>query len=197
MIRAGRRARVLAFIALLASCTGSQIDPLDTSVVPEHPLKATPDPVHEPGSVSIRFGSSSGMCTGYCQTDFELHSWGLECWRRGWEAGGDTTKYPAQRQVVPLLVGRYKQVLAALDTVIYWNAPEVIGCPDCADGGSCWIRVTIDGRERAIDYDCVGGAGPHEQLANLLWGVVPDMQWSDPNPLFNLTLTPATSGSDQ
>ena len=196
MIRAGRIAGIVAFKALLASCSGPQTDLLETTIVLDQPLRVTPEPVHEPDSMEIRFGSSFGMCTGYCQTDFVLHSWGLECWRRGWESGGDTTKFPSQRQVVPLLVGQYRQVIAALDTVIYWNAPEVVGCPDCADGGRCWIKISINGRVRAVHFDCFSGAGPHEKLAILLWGLVPDLKWSDPNPMFDLTLSPSTSGSN-
>ena len=33
------------------------------------------------------------------------------------------------------------------------SLPEVIGCPDCADGGAEWVAVNADGKQYKVTYD--------------------------------------------
>ncbi len=40
------------------------------------------------------------------------------------------------------------------------SLPEVIGCPDCADGGAEWIAINADGKQYKITYEY--GKAPKE-----------------------------------
>ena len=139
----------------------------------------------EPDIIDISFGSSFGECEGYCEFEYILHSWGLECWRRGWAIGGDSSMYPTQRQIVPVSQEYYSKVLFALDTTELWSEFKVrqIGCPDCADGGRCWIEVRRGEELNRFDYDCVGGPGPHVALIDIVRDVAKKVRWWEPGDL--------------
>lgn len=137
---------------------------------------------HEPDSVEVRFGSSSGECFGYCRSEFELHPWGLECTRIGW----DTAVYPEQHQVVPIAKGVYQTILEAVDTTSLWKEfnQVTIGCPDCADGGSCWLVVRRDGVSKYLNYDCIGGAGKHRSFVDLVRIPATQVTWWEPGDAY-------------
>lgn len=187
--RAKRRWGLISWAYLLAllitSCGGPASDPLDARIegavdtlsIEEADLVPVED------SITIRFGSSSGMCIGYCKHEYALHSWGMDCWRRGWESGGDTSKYPTQHQFIRR-IDLYREAVAALDTSVFWNAPGIIGCPDCADGGSCWVEVTWGEKRKMVTYDCPTDIGELRPFVSKLYALVGTWEWPSEDPLY-------------
>jgi len=165
---------MLALFAL--SCAPTQPGARDYPVV-----VAEEQPVQWTDTITIRFGSSHGMCVGYCRQEFELHPTTLVGQRYTGGRGADPVKYPMQRQVANLNAGQYEQVVMALHSNALWSGPDTVGCPDCADGGACWMELAKGGRQRRITFDCSGGAGVHDHLANLLWDLTAFLQWKDPS----------------
>lgn len=169
----------IGLVALTVACSmGSDISPVDEAGVPVEPIEARPTVIEEPDSVAISFGSSFGMCDGYCTSEFRIHSWGLICKRVGW----DTTAYPMQRQVFPISVEKYRAILHAVDTTSLWSEFSIrqIGCPDCADGGRCWVEVRQGSVLKRFDHDCIGGPGPHYAFVELVTSVAKGVRWWEP-----------------
>ncbi len=187
-----RGSRILLGVALvwLAACSQSGMDPQDTPIetAADHPTVDTAQAAAL-DTLIIRFGSSFGECAGYCWYECELRPSELRRLRRAWQIGeGDTIDYPTQRQVLLVSPARYAQVLAALDTTAFWKMPTRIGCPDCSDGGACWIELEVNGRTRRIDYDChedLGAIGGFEQQVGDLDAL---FAWSDPDDLLQRTI---------
>jgi len=46
-----------------------------------------------------------------------------------------------------------------VDITVFFNLPAVIGCPDCADGGSEWIELELNhGEIHRANWDYSSGA---------------------------------------
>lgn len=172
--------------SVLAGCSAEIESPDHAPVVLKSSFDTAQVTHHEPDSVEVRFGSSFGECTGYCRTEFALHSWGLECWQRGWATGGDTTLFPTRRQVIEVPDALYEQIMRAVDTTSLWSKSKNVrfGCPDCADGGSCWVEVRKEGVVKYLNYDCIGGAGVHEAFVELVRGPAHHVTWWEPGDLY-------------
>jgi len=104
---------------------------------------------------SISYGTSFGMCAGYCSqfiviTDSKL------TFSKSKNGSMPETK-TCSKTISETEVNTIKNLLNVSQVS---NLPEVIGCPDCADGGAEWISVTADGKTYKITYDY--GKAPKE-----------------------------------
>ena len=127
----------------------------------------------------VRFGSSHGMCIGYCTQEFELKNDGLTARRKG-GGRGDPRTYPAdQEQFVALDKATIEAALAKLDAAAFDAAPDVIGCPDCADGGRCWVEVVRNGQPRTITFDCSSGSEQLKPFTDALWQLTEQVKWPE------------------
>lgn len=148
---------------------------------------ATPEPqpvtqeVPQGDALLVRFGSSHGMCTGYCTQEFELKEDGLLARRKG-GGRGDISAYPDQEQLVALDKASIEAARAAFDAAAFDAAPDVIGCPDCADGGRCWVEVVRNGRPRLVTFDCTSGSEQLKGFTDALWKLSEQVQWPEGAP---------------
>jgi hypothetical protein len=156
-----------AIVMGLAACSPKQPDPLDSPIEggTASPLSAG-DAMPAPAPIGVAFGSSFGQCYGYCLHEFTLHTWGIVGVRKAWPGMKD--EYPDQTIWAVIGPERLNKVIAAIDTTDLGQALERLGCPDCSDGGSCWITIDRPGRSKSLDYDCMHGAGPWKYLSDLL-----------------------------
>lgn len=98
-------------------------------------------------SVLIRYGMYSGMCIGYCNTEFKFHSWGIEKINTANAENGDTRAYPNQRLIIEYKAGQCDSIYAALNEVSFLNGPDRVGCPGCNDLPAeeiAWQNGTIE-----------------------------------------------------
>lgn len=147
---------------------------------------STPQPTTVPeetkrDEVLVRFGSSHGMCMGYCEAEYTLRADGLHAIRRG-RGRTDTTAYPMQQQTLKLEEGTVQAAMANWDEAAFAAAPDVIGCPDCADGGRCWVEVVYKGKPRLITFDCSSGSEQLKGFTDALWQLTEKVQWPDAAP---------------
>src|SRR5690349_6625435 len=120
-------------IALLAACTQSSTDPLDTPIGKGGSGKSVfHDSMPPLDPIGVSFGSSFGMCAGYCIREYTLQSWGIVGLRRAGPA--ENSVKPDQTIWARLSSERLNAVLSSIDTMTFEKPYEVIGCPDCADG---------------------------------------------------------------
>ena len=97
---------------------------------------------------SIGYGTSFGMCAGYCSESILISDFKLTFSKTKHGQTPDTKS--CSKTIAEADVKAIKDLLNA--NQIY-NLPEVIGCPDCADGGAEWISVTADGKKYKVTYD--------------------------------------------
>ncbi|RZK17040.1 MAG: hypothetical protein EOO86_13540 [Pedobacter sp.] len=104
---------------------------------------------------SISYGTSFGMCAGYCAQSLLISDSKLTFSKS--KNGSTPDTKTCSKTISETEVNAIKDLLNASQIS---NLPEVIGCPDCADGGAEWISVTADGKTYKITYDY--GKAPKE-----------------------------------
>ena len=100
--------------------------------------------------IIFKAGSSFGMCAGYCFKEVRIEGtqavWKLQATR--------SIKLPAQTISGTLAQKELRGLLESLDRKALTSLPNVIGCPDCADGGAAWIDVTFaDGVTKKVKFE--------------------------------------------
>jgi len=86
----------------------------------------------------VKYGTSFGECIGYCKHDlllkpsiaiYNFSSWNATLIPETYtETINDTT---------------WDSVTSNLNIQDFFELPEIIGCPDCADGGAEWIEIEL------------------------------------------------------
>ncbi|MFC4144529.1 hypothetical protein [Pedobacter mendelii] len=106
---------------------------------------------------SISYGTSFGMCAGYCSQNLLISNLKLTFSKSKNGQAPDTktcTKTISEAEVNAL------RDLLNVNADKISTLPEVIGCPDCADGGAEWISVNVEGKQYKITFDY--GKAPKE-----------------------------------
>jgi len=104
---------------------------------------------------SISYGTSFGMCAGYCVQNLLISDLKLTFSKSKNGQIPDTrtcTKSISQEEVDAIKDLLNANKVSAL--------PEVIGCPDCADGGAEWVSVKANGKQYKIVFEY--GKAPKE-----------------------------------
>jgi len=104
---------------------------------------------------SIAYGSSFGMCAGYCSNSLLISDLKLTFSKSKNGQSADTKT--CSKTISEADVSAIKN---ELNISKISNLPEVIGCPDCADGGAEWISINADGKQYKITYEY--GKAPKE-----------------------------------
>jgi hypothetical protein len=146
---------VLGFIAI-AACRETSAPPVVTAA----------------GKTVVRSGTSFGFCAGYCWR--ELQAAGTQA---VWLDRDPRTGRPERRTERPLDDARWKALVAAIDVEALRRLPDVIGCPDCADGGAEWIEVQSAGFSKKVTFDAGADLPEIQRLldaARALRAEVPD-----------------------
>jgi hypothetical protein len=124
-----RKLLLVASLALLPGC-----------VSPAETLSAD--------GVVLRAGTSFGMCLGYCVTELTVTPDEVRL--------VESSRSPSQAdrtRRLPLAQGEWEAIAALAKPSTLDGLPEVIGCPDCADGGAEWIEVERDGEKRRVTFE--------------------------------------------
>ena len=88
--------------------------------------------------MEIRYGTSNGMCIGYCNRDISFREGSILFHRYGNVDTVETiTCYDNLQDSV------WHELNAAINIDEFFQLPETIGCPDCADRGAEWIEIFI------------------------------------------------------
>lgn len=96
----------------------------------------------------IAYGSSFGMCVGYCMSEISVSADQVTFSKSKNGNKPDTktcTKAIAESEVAAL-----KKLV---NTSEFNKLKDVIGCPDCADGGSEWVTLKLEGKLRKVTFE--------------------------------------------
>lgn len=112
-------------------------------------LMACTKPPATEGIVRIEYGTSFGECLGYCIHYITMEESLITYTRDGW--GPDIEK---ENCTEVLADTTWNSIRKAIDTALFFDLPETIGCPDCADGGAEWIEIVMgNGRLHKVTFE--------------------------------------------
>ena len=86
----------------------------------------------------VNYGTSFGMCVGYCKREVSIDSVYTSYSCAGWTKEVEPTLYKVQTAK-----SAWDSVKVLINNKAFFELPATIGCPDCADGGAEWVEVKL------------------------------------------------------
>jgi hypothetical protein len=100
-------------------------------------------------SGTVRWGTSFGMCVGYCRQELSIVSTQLQLTRTSWDAQHNPPRVDQQN----FQDADWRQLLAKVDADKIRGLNDVYGCPDCADGGAEWVELEGPGIHKKVTFE--------------------------------------------
>lgn len=103
--------------------------------------------------VRIEYGSSSGMCMGYCYSQTIVQAGtARSVSRTNYSLNGNRDPgYPDIKKKWKITAEEWQRAQAAIDTEYLFSLPDRIGCPGCVDQPVDWITVEYsDGATKSV-----------------------------------------------
>ncbi|GAB3037435.1 hypothetical protein [Spirosoma pulveris] len=126
----------LLFISLLGRCSPDK--------------SALAEPLSTDGLI-IRTGASFGMCVGYCKNDYVISGTTLMLTQTS--QSRTQTQNPPKNCQTTISQAAWDTLRAAANPNLFFQQPEQLGCPDCADGGAEYIELEADGRKHRVIFE--------------------------------------------
>ena len=97
---------------------------------------------------TIKYGTSFGMCAGYCKRELVLNN------KQATLSLSKNGSNPETKKCVnELAAATVKSINNSIDANTFNSLPDVIGCPDCADGGAEYIEITNNGKTKKVTFE--------------------------------------------
>ena len=100
--------------------------------------------------VQINYGTSFGFCFGYCVNEITVTHENITLEKSGWTDSAGLPKITYQEELSAEVLN---DVFAEVDFDEFLKLDEVIGCPDCSDGGTEWIEITTKDKTHRVSFD--------------------------------------------
>ncbi|MCW8849541.1 MAG: hypothetical protein OQJ81_06120, partial [Melioribacteraceae bacterium] len=100
-------------------------------------------------AVIVKTGKSFGFCVGYCSLEATITSTNIKFVSSSW----DKNNYPTIIQNINTDENDWKDILDNINMDNLESLDDVIGCPDCADGGSEWIEIIYPDRSKKVTFE--------------------------------------------
>ena len=97
--------------------------------------------------VRVSGGTFFGECEGYCKTSIHI-----EPTRTTFTASALDQSVPTYRQYA-YGPNNWSSIADMVDWNVFSELPEIVGCPDCADGGGEWIEVNVAGESHRVTFE--------------------------------------------
>ncbi len=96
---------------------------------------------------TIKYGTSFGMCVGFCRNEITISQNNVTLVRR--KNATNESKTCTQS----LSSEQRQQLINKIDLPRFFVLEERYGCPDCADGGAEWIEIEQDGKKHKVTFE--------------------------------------------
>ena len=100
--------------------------------------------------IAVEYGKSFGQCLGYCVTSVKIEQSEVYFTASGWTV---LDKVPDIELTGALPPDQWNNLVSKIDFLVFRNMDEVIGCPDCADGGAEWIEITTSDVKHKVTFE--------------------------------------------
>lgn len=97
----------------------------------------------------IGYGTSFGMCVGYCLNSIVMVNTGQITFSKI-ANGANPSRKTCAKEITEAEVNTLKALVKTTD---FDKLPEVIGCPDCADDGAEWVALRMDGKAKKVTFE--------------------------------------------
>lgn len=95
----------------------------------------------------IEFGTSFGMCAGYCVQTLTVTEGKIS------KTITPRVDQNLEEKTCQEDYSGFSSLWSKVDQSAFMNLEEVIGCPDCADGGAEWIEITTLEGSKRVTYE--------------------------------------------
>lgn len=99
--------------------------------------------------LTIRTGTSFGMCVGYCQHDYVFNGTTVTLTQNGTRTQSES---PTKTCQTTITAAEWNALKTLVNYDSFSTQPETIGCPDCADGGAEYIELAIGDRKHRVTF---------------------------------------------
>lgn len=121
-------------------------------------------PANAPDVTRIVATTSFGMCVGYCTTRLELSDGQAVLVREARGGRGGSVAQPAQRFAAPLAPAEWQELQRLAAAADFDALPDVVGCPDCADGGAEGLTVEGANGAQSVSFEFGAPLAPAQPL---------------------------------
>jgi hypothetical protein len=87
----------------------------------------------------IKYGTSFGECIGYCKRQITVKADSVKYNCSSWDASVLPVTYNEK-----LTAQAWDSIRTSINVKSFLGLQEVIGCPDCADGGAEWLQLKMN-----------------------------------------------------
>lgn len=101
-------------------------------------------------ALTIRTGTSFGMCVGYCQHEYVLNGTSFTLTQNGTRAQAQS---PTKTCQTTLSAADWNALKALADFNTFSSKPATLGCPDCADGGAEYVELQTGERKHRVTFE--------------------------------------------
>ena len=127
--------------------------------------------------VEVRYGTAFGECIGYCLQNLTIDESSIAYTKSGW-----VDSIRAVTCSEDLSVDVWRSLTNSIDMQGFYELPETIGCPDCADGGAEWLMIeAASGRIHKVTFEYHGAPAT---LDNILLFLRQQLEQADNCGLF-------------
>ena len=91
----------------------------------------------EINDIAIKTGIFFGFCNGYCKSEVGIVNRDVVFIASSWS----NPSYPDTMLNGNISIQEWDSLIESVDMDSFLSLDDIIGCPDCADGGGEWIEI--------------------------------------------------------
>lgn len=101
-------------------------------------------------TLTIRNGTSFGMCAGYCKSDYVFNGTSVTLTQNGTRTAAQSPAKTCQTTISP---ADWNALKTLADVDAFSGKSATLGCPDCADGGAEYIELQTGDRKHRVTFE--------------------------------------------
>ena len=113
------------------------------------------------GVITINYGTSFGECVGYCVNKISVTDENITLEKTGWTFEGALPQITQEKEVDSDIL---EELAEEVDLESFFDLDDVLGCPDCADGGAEWIEIVTEEKTHKVMFDYLGEPEELEEI---------------------------------
>lgn len=125
----------------------------------------------------IDYGSSFGFCIGYCTKELNVAKQSIIL-----SASSRQEEYPPIKESMEISQDEWERLLQLAASSEIESYKEVLGCPDCADGGAEWVSITQGEKVYKVTFEFGRPPVSMMELVDMLRGYMESLP-TDPTPI--------------
>lgn len=116
-------------------------------------------------SLTIRTGTSFGMCVGYCLNDYVFNGTSATLTQ---SSNKTQTQYPTKTCQFTISEADWRSLKSLTNWDTFSKQPVRFGCPDCADGGAEYIELQLGEQKHRVTFEAGNTIPGFEALVEAL-----------------------------